>query len=120
MVDASSPFLYDYAASSPAAKTPRAARGSRGEGIGLVEYSDRFTPSRSKTNMQSGYRLLKENHPVDSKEDNHVYTNLLRSELLGLSSPSMNERNETERALRAPENRNLFKLKKNLKNISGT
>eukprot|EP00742_Colponemidia_sp_Colp-10_P003254 GILJ01003464.1.p1 GENE.GILJ01003464.1~~GILJ01003464.1.p1 ORF type:complete len:474 (-),score=48.75 GILJ01003464.1:104-1525(-) len=83
------------------------------------KYSDRFIPSRSASNLITGFSLLEdaEKRPQtpneSAKDDNLVtYSALLRSELLGLESPR-SEKGDESRIPSSPSgvNRNLFRYK---------
>lgn len=86
------------------------------------EYSDRLIPSRASTNLESGFGLLPENaSPAQSPGDGQArdengwsFDRLLRTEMLGQSSPkplTSSEREESQ--LRTPERSSgLFRFRK--------
>jgi len=83
----------------------------------VCKYSDRFIPSRVASNLESGFALLDENTrrpsntPDSTRDENSAaYTQLLRSELLGIRSSIPADKNE-DKILKTPESKNLFKFK---------
>eukprot|EP00931_Biecheleriopsis_adriatica_P031921 TRINITY_DN18672_c0_g1_i1.p1 TRINITY_DN18672_c0_g1~~TRINITY_DN18672_c0_g1_i1.p1 ORF type:complete len:486 (+),score=64.22 TRINITY_DN18672_c0_g1_i1:33-1490(+) len=82
------------------------------------EYSDRLIPSRAASNLESGFSLLSENSQHANgaavepgrDENSSAYTQLLRSELLGVRSGGPGDKGE-EKSFRSPESKNLFKFK---------
>ncbi|CAK9066125.1 unnamed protein product [Durusdinium trenchii] len=85
----------------------------------FCEYSDRLIPSRAGSNLETGFDWLTENGPPNASTattsakgdgDPAAFARLLRSELLGLSSPASVGTERDERSLRTPE-RGLFRYK---------
>lgn len=77
-------------------------------------YSDRFIPSRA-SNFETGLALLDENtrraaHGETGRDENSAaYTQLLRSELLGI--PSAPHEKSEDKSLKTPESKNLFRFR---------
>jgi len=84
----------------------------------VCKYSDRFIPSRTASNLESGFTLLDENlrrpsNAADSARDENsaAYTQLLRSELLGIRSSGSGDKGEEKGGIKTPESKNLFRYK---------
>lgn len=110
MDEAASSTAYDYGLKTPTRSPKREPSPSK--------YSDRFIPSRVASNLESGFALLDENTrrpnttggETTRDENSAAYTQLLRSELLGIRGSPLSEKNE-EKILRTPESKNLFRFK---------
>lgn len=79
-------------------------------------YSDRLIPSRVASNLESGLALLDENsrRPTNGAEagrdeNSAAYTQLLRSELLGIRPSGPADKLE-DKTLKTPESKNMFRF----------
>jgi cell division cycle 20-like protein 1 (cofactor of APC complex) len=108
MDDAVPSCAYDYGRKTP-------AKRSQPDDCDC-EYSDRLVPSRASSNLESGLNLLDENRRPNGNtdaardENSAAYNQLLRSELLGIRSTALAEKNE-DKILKSPESKNLFRFK---------
>jgi len=111
--DASS-LAYDYGLRNPM----EGPLPSKEEEQDACKYSDRFIPSRVASDLESGFTLLDENtkrpnSATDSAKDENsaAYTQLLRSELLGIRSSTSSTDKSEDKVLKSPESKNLFRFK---------
>mmetsp|Transcript_19580 Transcript_19580/g.34588 ORF Transcript_19580/g.34588 Transcript_19580/m.34588 type:complete len:492 (+) Transcript_19580:39-1514(+) len=80
-------------------------------------YSDRFIPSRTASNLENGFALLENSRLPSSasetvrEEDKSAYNQLLQSELLGIRSSGPAGSRGEDKSFRSPESKNLFKFK---------
>jgi len=118
MDESTSSAAYDYGLRTPVQRKPDKQPEQLQSQLleDNCEYSDRFIPSRTASNLESGFSLLSENtrRPNSSASDagrdenSAAYTQLLRSELLGIRSAPADKSEDTR--IRSPESKNLFQF----------
>ncbi|CAE7664080.1 Fzr1, partial [Symbiodinium necroappetens] len=101
---------YDYGVRSPVRDAWTPENEKPGPLQARSECSDRFIPSRAASDLESGLTLLSESSrpPEARDENNSVYAQLLRSELLGIRPGSAEKE---EKPFRSPDSKSLFKYK---------
>lgn len=109
MDGSASTSTYEYRSSLAAIDFPREEIPSK--------YSDRFIPSRSASNLETGFTLLDEttrrlsnSTDVPRDENNAAYTQLLRSELLGMHTCTPMDTMD-DKSAKTSDNQNLFRFK---------
>jgi len=115
MDESASSQAYDYGLRSPA---PAAEPSQEDDHRCPSKYSDRLIPSRAASNLESGFALLDENSrrpnsAADTTRDENsaAYTQLLRSELLGIRSSGTPAEKGEDKPLKTPDSKNLFRFK---------